>query len=336
MDLPTVQTCRVIFPRRVPESLSEHKEGLLVELTRLNVPCSGGGFIQLVEDTENLVDEVVNRPKKLCGKLEELMAVERKLYFPSLSETKRPFLLVHKNPVFSLNYHMVDYCYNVTFVSRNGSLVLNPVKNLLCHFRVHLPYGNRVLLRLQMGDDKLMSTTTQNYNENAQNVDNLEKLKLSSSNYTIRNTLKRYGNGQNALPSNKSWNEKDAECDGLHVIVWDGRLTWNHCSRHGDPKRDIQVWSQKNIVTIKIVARTMSPEIPGYPVKFWYHAEPVSELVGACDFGEILVKQFCVSSVQIRLNWESAEEYCGKRGGHLVSIRDESSQNVIDNLLINR
>ncbi|KAK6632813.1 hypothetical protein RUM43_013584 [Polyplax serrata] len=343
-DLPVFPTCRIVFPRKLPDSSSKHKDGLLIELTRLNVPCSGGGFIQFVEDSvNNNSEQVFNAPKKLCGKLEELNVVERKLYFPSLSESKRPYLLVHKSPMFSLNYHLVDYCYNVTFISRNGSLVLNPVKNLLCHFRVHLPYGNRVLLRLQMGEDKQVSTT-ENYNENAQNEDNLTKLKVNSSsnqaNHSNWNSLKRLtsvGNGQNVAQT-RLWEEKKSgDCDGLRVVVWDGSLTWNHCSRHGDPKRDIQVSSRENVVTIKIAARTTSPEFSGYPVvKFWYHAEPVTSLVGTCDFGEVLVKQFCVSSVHVELNWDAAEEFCGKRGGHLASIRDETSQNAIDNLLIYR
>lgn len=328
-----------MFPRKLVGSSSEHKEGLLIELTRLNVPCSGGGFIQFIENSNDLEAELFNAPKKLCGKLEELNAVERKLYFPSLSETKRPFLLVHKNPVFSLNYHLVDYCYNVTFVSRNGSIILNPVKNLLCHFRVHLPYGNRVLLRLQMGEDKLV-TTTQVYDEKAQSLEYLEKIKLSSFNYTTQNTLKHLTNVQNSFRSNDViWEEKevDADCDGLYVVVWDGSLTWNHCSKHGDPKRDIQVWSQENVVTIKIVAQTTNSEMSGYPVvKFWYHSEPIREIVGNCDFGEVLVKQFCVSSPNLRLDWEKAEEFCGKRGGHLASIRDETSQTIIDYLLLNR
>lgn len=285
------------------------------------------------EDTNDLDEEILNAPRTLCGKLEELNASERKLYFPSLSESNVPFLVVHKNPVFSLNYRFVDYCYNVTFVSRNGSLILNPVKNLLCHFRVLLPYGNRVLLRLQMGEDKFTSTT-QNYDEKAQIYENSGKFKLSSSNYTTIQTFHKRSINPNY--ENVVWNhENERDCDGVLVVVWDGVSTWMHCSRDGDPKRDVQVWSQENVVTIKIIAQAVN--VNSYPVvKFWYHAEPVPEIVGMCEFGEVLVKQFCVSAIRVRLDWDKAEQYCAKKGGHLVSIRDENAQSIIDNLLINR
>lgn len=338
-DLPDTETCKIIFPVSPLDSNPAHREGLLIELTRLNVPCAGGGYIQFMgeeEDTNDLEEELLNAPKTLCGKLEELNAIERKLYFPSLSESNMPFLIVHKNPVFSLNYRFVDYCYNVTFISRNGSLVLNPVKNLLCHFRVHLPYGNRVLLRLQMGEDKLLSTT-QNYEEKAQILENSGKLNLSSSNYTTIQTFhKRSIGSETSTYKNVVWKENERDCEGVLVIVWDGVSTWTHCSRHGDPKRDIQVWSQENVVTIKIIAQA-NIDHSNYPVvKFWYNAEPIREIVGLCDFGEVLVKQFCVSAVRVKLDWDHAEQFCSKKGGHLVSIRDENAQSVIDNLLINR
>ncbi|EEB17501.1 conserved hypothetical protein [Pediculus humanus corporis] len=285
--------------------------------------------------------------------------MERKFYFPSLTERGKPFLVVHKGPVFSLNYHLVDYCYNVTYTSRNGSLVLNPIKNLLCHFRVHLPYGNRVLLRLQMGDDKLMTTTvatttttsTTIKNDSAQSREDetLDKIKLSSFDVMMmtdslnKSDNRGGGGGGDTLKLNHDDDDDDddgdRDCDGLHVVVWDGSLTWNHCSKNGDPKRDIQVWSQKNIVTIKISARTpiINSESSGYPVvKFWYHAEPVLDIVGSCKFGEVLVKQFCVSVVHVRHTWDESEKYCEKRGGHLASVRDENSQNIIDNFLINK
>jgi hypothetical protein len=58
----------------------------------------------------------------------------------------------HGNPVFTLSYHLVDYCYNVTFVARNGSFELKPTGELQCTFKIYLPYGNRVALNLQIGD----------------------------------------------------------------------------------------------------------------------------------------------------------------------------------------
>lgn len=87
----------------------------------------------------------------LCGKLEELSDNERHIYFPS-SHT-RPFMHLQGGPIFSISYHFVDYCYNVTFTTRNGSYELKPNGDLQCTFKIFLPYGYRVALKLRIGDN---------------------------------------------------------------------------------------------------------------------------------------------------------------------------------------
>lgn len=145
-DVPHVQDCQVHFPGH----RSGH--GLVLELTRLNVPCSGGGFLQFSgSDAATFRRSHPSSAGKLCGKLEELPDQDRRFYFPSIKE-RVPALRVHSYPVFALSYRLVDYCYNVTFVARNGSFDLIPTGNLYCTFKIYMPYGYRVLLKLEIGD----------------------------------------------------------------------------------------------------------------------------------------------------------------------------------------
>jgi hypothetical protein len=72
-------------------------------------------------------------------------------------------------------------------------------------------------------------------------------------------------------------------------------------------------------------------------LRMTYRAAPVDEIVGACGFGWVSLKQFCVSAVEeAKLPWAQAEIECTRRGGHLASIRSEHSQTVVNNLLLNR
>lgn len=86
----------------------------------------------------------------LCGKLEELSESERHIYFPS--SHMRPFMHLEGHAIFTILYHFVDYCYNVTFTTRNGSYELKPNGDLQCTFKIFLPYGYRVALNLKIGD----------------------------------------------------------------------------------------------------------------------------------------------------------------------------------------
>lgn len=144
-DIPyTITECQLWFPTQ------ESGHGLVVELRRLNVPCSKG-FIHF--SGLNITQHQhfrSHRQTHLCGKLEELPESDRLIYFPS-SHTQ-PFMHLHGNPVFSISYRLVDYCYNVTFVTRNGSFELKPTGDLECTFKIYLPYGHRVALNLKIGD----------------------------------------------------------------------------------------------------------------------------------------------------------------------------------------
>jgi len=262
----------VSFPTQPsPEDTSKRK-GLLLHLTRLNVPCLQGGYLQLSH-------------RKICGKLEELSKTS--FHF---SADEIPNLKFVRRPIFSFNYNFVDYCYNVTLSAQNGSVALTPSDNLLCNYKVHLPYGNRVRLLLQIGDEP--STTLSN-----------------------------------------EVSEGRMFCSGLNVVVWNGASNWTHCSDDDTPKPNVEVESVGNIVTVSISA-SGGNRFPS--LRFWYEAVPDLELVGGCQFGEVLVHKYCAFVVREVKSWSDAEDQCVTFGGHLLSIRDTNAQFVVDNLLLKR
>lgn len=204
-----------------------------------------------------------------------------------------PTLRLLRRPVFALNYTSVDYCYNVTLTARNGSITLTPTNTLYCHFRVHLPYGNRVRLLLQIGEEPTTTVASSSEEE-----------------------------ASNGSP-----------CDGLLVVVWNGASDWTHCSRQVTPKPNVEVESVGNVVTVHVIAAAAER----YPtLRFWYSAVPVPEVVGACQFGEVAVHKYCAFAVKTLLPWPDAEAHCAKAGGHLLSIRDEHAQYIVDSLLLQR
>lgn len=137
--------CQTWFPNQATE------HGLVVELLRLNVPCTGGHLhFSSLNTTQHQY-----RQTRICGKLEQLSDAEKHLHFPS---SYMPVLLhLHGSPIFTLTYRLVDHCYNVTFLARNATYKLKPTNGLDCTFQIYLPYGYRVQLLLEVGD-----TTTTN------------------------------------------------------------------------------------------------------------------------------------------------------------------------------
>ncbi|KAK3922171.1 Phosphoglycolate phosphatase [Frankliniella fusca] len=124
--------------------------GLLVDLIRLNVACSSGGWLHIGElpGGGSLAPSLLTPPpNRLCGKLEELAAPQRRMHFQSA-----PALRVHAAPVFALRYRLVDYCHQVALVQRNASVPLAASPGLTCTFSVTLPHGYHINLRLLVGE----------------------------------------------------------------------------------------------------------------------------------------------------------------------------------------
>nr|CAI5845631.1 unnamed protein product [Callosobruchus analis] len=298
---PTPQECRVWFPRR------EGGRGLVVQFLRLNVPC-GKGYIHLSGwngTQRNGVHPKSHKQTHLCGKLEEHPEADRSAFFPSPAPRAAPPLMhLQGRPVFAAAYRLVDHCYNVTFTQRNGSFTLRPQGALACTFRVYLPYGNRVVLNLRVGDSRLEGAS-----------------------------------GKLETPTNlQSPGNDDGTCQGLLTKLQDGPSTWSHCTKPGDAEKHIEIVSRENKIVLQvIVSSAPSESSPALGVRMSYRAEPVERVVGVCEFGWVVLRQFCVTAVEgVRLSWQQAETECVRKGGHLASIRSEHDQRVLDNLLINR
>lgn len=297
IDFPKLPDCQVYLPGHT------NGHGLVLDLTRLNVPCSGGGFLQFSGNgnVSQFRSHSHYRAHKqhVCGKLEELPEADRRIYFPN-SKIHAPYIHLHGNPMFSLSYHLVDYCYNITFTSRNATFELKPNVELQCMFKIFLPYGNRVVLRLELGDPSLSSNVV------TQNSVSPQSTELSTS----------------------------QPCSGLMVELWDGSSSWSHCSRSGEATRNFELESHENRVIMKVLVIGTDHNVR---MKFRYHASPVSEIVQQCSFGWVAVRQFCVTAVEsARMTWQQSEIECNRRGGHLASVRSEQAQLIVDNLLLNR
>lgn len=281
--------------------------GFLVHLTRLNVPCDGGGFIKFIND--------LNKPlNQLCGKLEELPINDRTLYFLS---QKNSSVKIHKNPLFSFSYKLVDYCYNITLTDRNNSFFLQPKETLECYFKIHLPYGNKIILNL----------ITNLKNQSDSNIGDFHELiDLSAPSSDI---------------INKNFNIK--KCRGILIIIeMDDKNDWLHCIESLSLSKKIKIISKTNKLIIRVV-KNLNGDIyssvsfnsiqPSLFIE--YNAQSIDSIVSQCAFGWIASKQFCVSAIEKSVTWSEAEFDCTVNGGHLASIRSDSEQKIIDKLLLN-
>lgn len=288
--------CTIIFPTRDYPITSE-SPGLLIEIKRLNVPCDSNSYVQ-----------IANR-KKICGKIEDIPLNNRISYFPLQRNTT---IYVIKNPTFELRYKFVDYCHNITLSSQNDSILIRPKQKIKCYFRVHVPYGNRIELRLIQNvssDTSLDQATHQKYD-----------IDLERSDYTIELSL----------------------CSGIEIIVEDliSSNKWQYCCTNTDNQsKTFTFSSSSNSIAIRLSTlddideKIMFNEMP---ILLEYFSIPIHQIVSECVFGWIKMNQFCVSVSSIKLAWKQSELFCRNLGGHLASIKSEKEQEIIDNLLKNR
>ncbi|XP_055525442.1 uncharacterized protein LOC129718573 isoform X3 [Wyeomyia smithii] len=330
--LPTeFDNCRIGFPTRLDDQ--QTPPGLVVQLTRLNIPCrADGGYLRFVEPiaggSADGRDSSVGAGAEghlLCGKLEELPKRDRTFHFQKHRST---LVIVHNRPVFSFNFRLVDYCYNVTISDRNSSVLLRPLRGLDCHFRIHLPFGNRVSLRL------LTNAGAQSEPEGS-SVTNHEQIDLS-------------------VPRGDSFG---SQCySGLHVEVYEqSQNRWTRCVTSYSVPTVFTLLSSDNIVVIHVSkhfllaaletsvanvsgsgsgsSSSSSSDVPSLLIE--YDAHPIENVVSQCAFGWVASSQFCLAAFESRqLKWFEAEQECNRLGGHLASIRSVSDQKLIDQLLL--
>lgn len=317
-------TCIVYFPSHDSIAATPTESpGLLIEMTRLNVPCDSGGYI--IFSDKNL----------LCGKLEDLAMNERIHYYASHLNTS---VILHKNPIFSMNYKLVDYCYNVTLTARNDSILLEPKYDLECLFKIHMPYGNQIELDLLTNYYTKSNSAFERKSDTSISVDDIdyEYIDLTTPQYLT--------NG--------------GQCSGILVRIDDPNAAknWSHCIRGDSEAKKFSFKSTGNsifvYVTKKILAVSAAADsdasafdtmrVDGLDanrmpsIYFEYNAVTIPEIVSQCAFGWIAVHQFCIIAMETALPWHQAEDECKRHGGHLASIKSEREQTLIDTLLMNR
>lgn len=330
-----MKNCTVRLSSTGKNQSNEKSAGFLVKLLRFNVPCSNGGFLQF------------NQTITLCGKLEELPENRRTLYFKSYAKTN---WIVYNHPKVYFVYKLVDHCYNITFLDHNNSFTIEPTKLALrCHFKIHLPFGNEIELKLRLNG----------------NLDQkpLGERKFFGSEIKLGEGRFNYSNlnlDDFSLSSDFTIPDESFVCVGILIEIMN-RLNekWNQCIAQSDANKNfaytlkssdnvlfiriVQKHDEKNQTLLTLDSTKVSSDnhnddsgLFGSMISLEYSAVPIEKIGSQCAFGWILVGQFCFSSFSELMSWQSAETFCNDLGGHLASIRSENEQQQVDNMLLNR
>lgn len=316
------EKCSINFQSNATKS-NESPSGLLIEMKRLNVPCDSGGYIVLGEQ------------RKMCGKLEDISPNDRVQYFASYTNAS---IYMERNPIFSLNYKLVDYCYNVTLTAHNSSVLLQPIDDLECYFKIHLPYGNRIELNIYQNVHKTGNIGL----SDGLAYDATMKMALNHSLAAI--------DAENIDLTATQYIENVDFCTGIAIRIKEtsNNDRWSHCIDPSDTVNKFAFKSTGNALLIYVTKLAYSQfdhstgdaidnqrNVEASSVYIEYHAVPIPEIVSQCAFGWIAVNQFCISAVEQALPWNLAENHCRSLGGHLASIKSEREQVLIDALLLN-
>jgi len=266
----------------------------------------------------------------MCGKLEEFPLDQRTLYFDSYVNT---VLSTYNHPKFYLIYQLVDYCYNTTLLERNSSFSIRPTDLALrCHFKVHLPYGNRIKLNLRVGGGRTNNSPPLmrevSFSKSAQQPNEGERgAHFSASDSFLITPPDLHPPGQ-------------AYCDDVVIEIMtrhNGR--WRQCMSKLRDQANV-VYSltlSDNVLMIRKSSAKSSDDDSLYAdIDIDYSAEPIESVVSQCAFGSISVGRYCVWPVNELRLWSEAEETCKSLGGHLASIKSDYEQTLIDEMLLNR
>lgn len=305
-----LQNCTFHFSHLLKKKVNEPSQGVLFKLLRLNVPCDGGGYLQ------------VNGSIKMCGKLEEITD-NRRVFYTNTNLAIKAFNF----PNFLFIYKLEDYCYNITLQNQNDSFVILPEHiRSKCHLKIHLPYGNQISLKLWFEDITLkQNVVSKHINLNRKFDEKTSKLdeKLNQNDFHA-----------DARSANKSSN-----CTGIWVEIFNRQMEgWTECFTFTIPTY-YTLPSTDNILFIHITSAFRPSQIStsAFPsIILEYTSVPIEEVVSQCAYGFILLGQSCVSVFYERLTWKNAEYKCNDFGGHLASIRDNGQQFKADQMLLNR
>ncbi|KFB42558.1 AGAP000443-PA-like protein [Anopheles sinensis] len=348
------QDCSVTFPSQRTDE-PEELPGLLVQLTRLNTPCRAGGFLRFIPDPSQRGVNQRTTPSNnahqiisLCGKLEELPASERSFHFQPHRNTT---LHLHNQPLFSLQYRLVDFCYNMTLQDQNGTVQLGPSRSSLdCYFKIHLRTNDWQLQEAAhngSGAGARYEPIELNALETVLAGQQLtEPVRCSSAGGMLielyEDSLRRWTsciNGSTTparyslLSSSNNLVIKVTKLPLLGMTPWDTPADINRGGRWRADPASSSSSSSPTSTTPSVEQLGSGPSSPS--LLFEYRAHPIEPITSRCAFGWIATAQFCISSIERRLPWQEAELECNQLGGHLVSIRSSEDQQLIDQLLFN-
>lgn len=323
------KNCSINFLPIDQSQYFEQTPGLLVKLTRLNVPCQEGGYVQF------------NQTIKMCGKLEEISEEQRTIYFKSFANTK---ISTFNYPKFNFIYKLVDTCYDVQLMEPNNSFSVKPTHTTLeCYFKIHLPFGYQISLKLfanQLENNNNLST---GMDENSLTVETIELSAIKKSKNNI------FNNEIDATARHWESSNGAQNCLGLLIeIVNRVNERWIRCLNSSSIKQMYKLISSDNVLDVRVrkqhsnhpsidPSTTNSSNNINVPtLHLEYSAIAIESIVSQCAFGWILVGQFCVAAVNEMMTWQQSENYCNQKGGHLTSIRSENEQVLVDKLLLNR
>lgn len=315
------KNCTFRFATSATTGVIEQAQGLLVKILRLNMPCSGG-FLRF------------NEMITMCGKLEELPENRRTLYFHSFVNTT---LSVYNYPKFKFIYKLVDHCYNVTFLERNSTFAIAPTNSALkCHFKIHLPFGNQIKLKIRLAGGAGKSVVSD------QNV-LYQKINQSMGKFNYSDLEPN----EFALSSDTPTPSEPQECAGLLIeTINHFNENWSQCIAHSEAleNKAFELTSSDNVLLIRITKQPRktsqdkqnNEESWDPTISLEYSAVPIETIVSQCAFGWVLVGPFCLSTFTELMPWQGAENYCNALGGHLASIQSENEQKLINEMLLNR
>lgn len=276
---------------------------------------------------------------KLCGKLEDIPTSERIHYFVTYANAS---VHLERSPIFTINYKLVDYCYNVTLSAHNSSILLQPQRELECYFNIHLPYGNLIELNVYQNDRNVRNSVT----PDGHYTEDDRKTILTALNDSIAGTIDM----ERVDLVGSQFTENVDFCSGIAIHVEEPTNThqWKHCIDASDASKKFAFKSTGNklmIYVTRLVHGDFNRDIyeqnnqhkhVGVSVHIEYHAVPIPAVVSQCAFGWIALNQFCIAPIGQTLPWKQAERHCRSLGGHLASIKSEREQRIIDTLLMNR
>ncbi|XP_025416102.1 uncharacterized protein LOC112687566 isoform X2 [Sipha flava] len=294
-DLPPVahgqqQTCVVKLPQR-------RRARLVVDLTKLNVPCKRGRL-------------QVSGHQPVCGKLEDLRESDRHYVLDAGRAAPSTVTSSVGRYAFALAYRLAASCYDNDVAQQNGTVVFTPGSE--CRYKVTQPYGYRLRLLIS-------SVPYGGPDDSAAGAADRPSTNTTAKPMTI-----------DTLPIQQS----TTTCPGTLFRLTDGdAVSWFYCASADSSKRLMSMVSTTNVVLME--SSSTSTNVPTLVVT--YQAEPVPDVVHQCPYGSISFKagQQCLTIVDETLNWDEAEDYCAQNGGHLVSIDSHRTQTLIDTALIN-